>query len=65
MVIELCNAYANGTYYAGDLLNEAINKYLTSEEATSLEYSTLDRHYGTIQMWILFGDPTLRIGGHA
>jgi len=60
---HIFKAYSEGKNIAGEILNKAINDYLDDEEAISSGFS-LDSHLRCMEYWILFGDPTLKIGGY-
>ena len=60
---HIFRAYSAGKNMVGELLARAITDYLNDEEATS-KYFALDYHYECMECWMLFGDPSLKIGGY-
>jgi hypothetical protein len=77
LAISIFEDYAEGIDVVGELWSESIKKYLDDEEA--LDIGNLDHSYPFIEIsnmepwfnnvaieeWILFGDPSLKIGGYA
>jgi hypothetical protein len=58
--------YVEGTDVLGDLWGECIEGYLEDDQAWLTLYPSLFwLHYLTLEEWVLFGDPTLKIGGYA
>ena len=57
--------YVEGTDVLGDLWGECIEGYLKDDQAwLTLNPVLFWFHYLTLEEWILFGDPTLKIGGY-
>ncbi|KYK25848.1 hypothetical protein AYK20_04125 [Thermoplasmatales archaeon SG8-52-1] len=63
IAFNVFKAYADGIDTIGEVWGEAITKYLNDEDAWRFELSAWD-HYLTLEEWILFGDPSLKIGGY-
>ena len=69
-------SYAAGTDIVGEIWGETITNYLDDEQAWSIgcfnvsrfqDSFVVDAFYGnyvTLEEWMLFGDPTLKIGGY-
>ena len=57
MDVRLCRNFDKGMY-AGDIFDESIENYLTWQMMNSVY------DYKTVEEWLLFGDPTLKIGGY-
>jgi hypothetical protein len=65
LTIEIFRSYRDGVDILGELWANSISKYLNDEQAMSSYMSILNWiHYVCIEEWILFGDPTLKIGGY-
>jgi hypothetical protein len=72
--IGVIKAYSQGSDIIGDIWKDAIENYLNDDFAMSygdgslseklISYMGIINNYGTIQNWILFGDPSLKIGGY-
>ena len=61
---HLFKAYKDGKETAGELLKKAITDYLNDNNALWEAHGPLPFHYSDIQMFSLFGDPSLKIGGY-
>jgi len=63
--IQFFREYVNGTMILGDIWKNAITSYVETFPidwgTPSGKISSIDAK--TVQQWVLFGDPTLRIGG--
>ncbi len=57
MDIRLCRNFDKGAY-VGDMFDGAIENYLTWQPMNDAY------NYKTVEEWLLFGDPTLKIGGY-
>jgi hypothetical protein len=64
--IEFFREFQNGTKRIGDIWKSVISQYIKTFPIDWNEYSLSDSslHAKTVQQWILFGDPTLNIGGY-
>ena len=65
MAINLFKSYKSGYDQTGEMLGNAVKKYLgeiliESEE----EYPYFSHHALTLESWMLLGDPSLKIGGY-
>jgi len=77
LAISIFEDYARGIDVIGDLWRESIIKYLDDEEALSIgnlnhsypfiEIGNKEPWFNNVAMeeWILFGDPSLKIGGYS
>lgn len=60
-------SYADGMDIIGDLWKETIVSYMNDENAwdlTPLNWKIYNVSIMTLEVWTLFGDPTLKIGGY-
>jgi hypothetical protein len=69
--VSVFEAYADGISYLGKVWAETITRYLddpvawsVSQHLTSNGYSTNWLNYLALEEWMLFGDPSLKIGGY-
>ena len=68
LTMGIFKSYSEGEDIIGKIWSDTIVNYLNDEDAISL--GNLDPHRGwanhlTVEQWILFGDPSLKIGGYA
>lgn len=65
LTTDLFRSYSTGTKILGDLWGASISNYLDSDTAM-LSFMPILRwqHYAILEEWILFGDPSLKIGGY-
>ena len=65
LTMEIFRSYNNGIDTLGELWANSISKYLDDEQAM-LSYMPILNwiHYVCLEEWILFGDPSLKIGGY-
>jgi hypothetical protein len=71
LILSIFRSYKSGKDRIGDIWSDSITEYLNDEEALKLgdDFSmlnwndTLSNHF-VIEVWALFGDPTLKIGGY-
>ena len=67
LTMTFYNAYSKGIDILGNLWQETINNYMNNETAwdlTPLNWKTYNVSVMTLEVWTLFGDPTLKIGGY-
>ena len=64
LVYHLFKAYKNGKETPGEMLTASITDYLNDEKAMYMPPDPFYRHYCDLEMFSLFGDPTLKIGGY-
>jgi hypothetical protein len=69
--LSVFEVYANGIDTLGEVWGETISRYLDDEWAWSINQylvsngeSVIWLNYLAVEEWILFGDPTLKIGGY-
>lgn len=63
ITVEIFESYANGEKTVGKILSNVIDTYLNDSTAMS-DYLGLHSNYECLEKWLLFGDPTLKIGGY-
>jgi len=71
MIMTIFKSYKSGTDKIGEIWSDTITNLLDDEEALKLgdDFSILNWHnilenHRAIEIWTLFGDPTLKIGGY-
>jgi hypothetical protein len=65
LTIGLFKSYSKGTDILGKMWAESIFDYLEDEKVwDDIFPNPISIHYLTLEEWILFGDPTLKIGGY-
>ena len=63
--MEIFRSYREGTDILGELWGNSISGYLDDENAMLSYMPSLKWiHYVCLEEWILFGDPSLKIGGY-
>jgi len=66
LALGVFDAYKNGVHRLGDIWKETISSYLSDEKA--MELGDFAQVYWlnqfNLEEWILFGDPTLQVGGY-
>ena len=68
LTMTFYRAYSEGMDRLGDLWRETIVVYMNDEtawELTPLNWKVYNVSVMTLEVWTLFGDPTLKIGGYA
>jgi hypothetical protein len=66
MVTHFFEAYSLGCDRPGSMLAEAIDSYLNDQDVWSEKYGGDSfSHYMTLETLILFGDPSLKLGGYS
>ena len=63
ITIDIFRTYSKGEKIIGKILSNVINNYLNDPSAMS-DYLGLHVNYECLEKWMLFGDPTLKIGGY-
>jgi hypothetical protein len=67
LTITFYDAYVNGIDVIGDLWAETIIRYMDDEtpwNLTPLNWGNFNVSVMTLEVWTLFGDPSLKIGGY-
>lgn len=67
LTMTFYESYANGIDIIGDLWKETIVNYMNDQNAwdlTPLNWKIYNVSIMTLEVWTLFGDPTLKIGGY-
>ncbi len=65
LTMEIFKSYSEGTDILGELWGNSISEYLNDENAMlTFLPNLLWMHYLGLEEWILFGDPSLKIGGY-
>jgi hypothetical protein len=62
VTVNFFNTYKNGTGILGNVYSETIENYL-NDDSNKIFFSN-GSHYQCMEYWMLFGDPTLKIGGY-
>jgi len=71
MIMSIFDSYAKGTDIIGDIWSDSITNYLNDEDALELGGAfsmfnwrhPLSNHF-VLEEWVLFGDPSLKVGGY-
>ncbi len=67
LTMTFYKAYSEGTGILGDIWQETIVRYMDDEMAwdlTPLNWKIYNVSVMTLEVWTIFGDPTLKIGGY-
>ena len=67
LIMSFYQEYSDGMNILGDLWAETIDEYLKDQTAwdlTKLNWRDFKVSHMTLEVWALFGDPTLKIGGY-
>ena len=66
LTMGIFRAYSNGIDVLGKIWANSIISYLEDDNVWSDIFpNPLSIHYLTLEEWILFGDPTLKVGGYS
>jgi hypothetical protein len=68
LTMTFYETYMQGKDILGDIWQETIVNYLNDEEAwelTPINWKSYNVSVMTLEVWTLFGDPTLKIGGYS
>ena len=71
MMMSIFSSYKKGNDVLGNIWSDSITNYLDDEDALELGdrfsmlnwFHTLTNHF-SIEIWTLFGDPSLKVGGY-